>query len=151
MIETVTWKLGGLISSMANVNAFYTAERGTTVNSGHATEWVGEVGLVYPSDYGYATSGGDTCLSSYLYDWGDYYSNCYNNDWLYDSSSYQWTISQSLNSSATVFLLDSNGSVYDFLDAYSANGVRPTVYLKSNIVITGGMGSSSDPYILSES
>ena len=45
---------------------------------------------MYPSDYGYATSGGSTsnrtsCLNSELYNW-DSASDCYNNDWLYNSA-----------------------------------------------------------------
>ena len=49
---------------------------------------------MYVSDYGYATSGGSTtnranCLNTVLSDdWNDY-DDCYNNDWLYDSSNDQ--------------------------------------------------------------
>ena len=61
MIETVTWKLGGS-STYNNVTAsmFYERERGTRVFSGRPTTWSVKVALMYPSDYGYATSGGST-------------------------------------------------------------------------------------------
>ena len=38
----------------------YEKERGTTVYSERPTKWTGKIGLMYPSDYGYATSGGST-------------------------------------------------------------------------------------------
>ena len=99
MIETVTWKLGGS-STYYDVTAsmFYERERGTTVYTGRPTEWVGEVGLMYPSDYGYSTSGGATtdratCLATELYNWmsSTGFSDCYNNDWLFDGSP-QWPL-----------------------------------------------------------
>ena len=154
MIETVTWKLGGS-STYDDVTAsmFYERERGTTVYSGHATEWVGEVGLMYPSDYGYATSGGNTanreaCLAKKLYNWNSSsFSDCKNNDWLFDSSSYQWTLTPRSSYSDSVFYVYYNGNL---LNSSATNGIgaRPSVYLKSNIVISGGDGSESNPYRL---
>ena len=54
MIESVVWNLGGRADGDATADTFYTAERGTTVYSGRPTTWTGKVGLMYPSDYGYA-------------------------------------------------------------------------------------------------
>ena len=71
---------------------FYKRERGTTVYSGRSTSWTGKVGLMYPSDYGYATSGGTTtnrasCLAKEMYNWDDSsVSDCKNNDWMYNSN-----------------------------------------------------------------
>ena len=49
-----------------------------------------------------------------------------------------------------VFSVDDRGfASYDF--AYDSNGVVPAVYLKSNILIESGDGSSSNPYILKAS
>ena len=72
-IESVVWNLGG--SSTNNgvtASMFYERERGTTVSSGRPTTLPGKIGLMYPSDYGYATSGGSTtdratCLAKELY------------------------------------------------------------------------------------
>ena len=155
MIETITWKLGGS-STYNDVTAsmFYERERGTEVYSGHATEWVGEVGLMYPSDYGYATSGGSTtdraaCLAKELYNWrsGQGFSDCYNNDWLFNGS-IQWTLTPRSSLSNSVFYVYRIGTLYDNI-ANSGNGARPSVYLKSNISISGGDGSRNNPYILS--
>ncbi len=153
MIETVTWKLGGS-STYNDVTAsmFYERERGTTVYTGRPTEWVGEVGLMYASDYGYATSGGSTtdraaCLAKELYYWYGSSSDCKNNDWLFDSSSYQWTLTPRSSYSNNVFNVYNYGILNGNL-AYAGNGARPSIYLKSNIAISGGDGSESNPYTL---
>ena len=111
MIETVTWKLGGTASYTSSSNGlashFYGYERGTTVYSGRPTTWSGKVALMYPSDYGYATSGGsttnrDACLAKELYNWdSSSFSDCKNNDWLYDSSTYQWTLTPNTSNSGS--------------------------------------------------
>ena len=151
MIGDTVWYLGGS-STYDDVTAsmFYERERGTTVYSGRSTSWTGKVGLMYPSDYGYATSGGTTtdrnaCLNKELYNW-DSVSDCYNNDWIFNSA-YQWTITPHASRSDRVFSLHSTGYVYDNITG-NAIGVRPVVFLKSSIKIVDGDGSSSNPYIL---
>ena len=117
------------------------------------TTWNGKIGLMYPSDYGYATSGGSTsnrtsCLNSELYNW-DSASDCYNNDWLYNSSNWQWTVSSLAYSlrADTMFDVNHSGRVYDNY-AYDAGLVRPSVYLKSSVAIVSGNGSKESPYEL---
>ena len=58
MISESLWSLGGTNSSSKTAKDFYVIERGTSVYEGNASKWIGKVGLMYPSDYGYATSGG---------------------------------------------------------------------------------------------
>ena len=158
MIGDTVWYLGGS-STYGDVTAsmFYERERGTTVYRGRSTSWTGKVGLMYPSDYGYATSGGSTtdrnaCLNKKLYSWDRRsYSDCKNNDWLYESSSYQQrtTITPLASSSSHVFFLGDAGFVGS-VNAGATYGVRPVVFLKSSIKIVDGDGSSSNPYILPE-
>ncbi len=158
MIETVTWKLGGAGSYTSASNGlashFYGYERGTTVYSGRPTTWQGEIALMYPSDYGYATSGGSTtnreaCLAKELYNWySSSYSDCKNNDWIFNND-YQWTLTPYSRYSNGVVNVYSTGCVY--LDGYTADysyGVRPSVYLTSNVSISGGDGTMNNPYIL---
>ena len=149
MIENVTWKLGGRSNSSATAATFYTAERGTTVYSGNPTEWKGKIALMYPSDYGYATSGGrtgrDTCLSYNLGSWNSY-SDCYNNDWLY-TGAHQWTLTPRSSHSYTVFYVDSPGYVGNSY-ANDSLGVRPSVYLTSEVRISGGDGTANNAYTL---
>ena len=155
MIETVTWKLGGS-STYNNVTAsmFYERERGTSVYSGRPTPWSGKVALMYPSDYGYATSGGSTtdreaCLAKELYSWdSSSFSDCKNNDWLYDSSTAQWTLTPYSSNSKFVFYVYSTGYVLIYNYASYSYGVRPSVYLTSNVKISGGDGTANNAYTL---
>ena len=115
------------------------------------TTWNGKIGLMYPSDYGYATSGGSTrnrtsCLNKELYNWdSSSYSDCYNNDWL---NNWQWTLSPSVDSSYayTVFNVYSPGGVRGSGKASSVLLVRPSVYLISKTSILGGEGTLENPY-----
>ena len=173
MLGNAVWNTGsngtnGYTSSSNGLTKhFYTYERsentGKICSSGNycndvverTTTWTGKVGLMYPSDYGYATSGGSTtdratCLNTVLNSWsGSSVSDCKNNDWLFNNS-YQWTISPRANSSIaiSVFNVYSSGSV-GLSDAYTNRGVRPVGYLLSNTSIQSGDGSSGNPFILS--
>ena len=155
MISDAVWNLGGS-SSYINVTTsmFYERERGTEVYSGHATTWTGKIGLMYASDYGYATSGGnttenETCLNTVLFNWNSSSaSECYNNDWLYNSSNYQWTLTLIASDSASVFTVYSLGPVRDSY-TNAPRGVSPALYLNSNIKIVNGEGTESNPFVLS--
>ena len=154
-IDTITWKLGSASNYISSSNGlashWYTYERGTTVYSGRPTEWQGKVGLMYPSDYGYATSGGSSmdrtsCLAKELYNWdSSSYSDCKNNDWLYNSSIYQWTLAPNSYDSAGVFFVSPSGFVRASYADYQF-AVRPSVYLTSKTSILGGEGTLENPY-----
>ena len=157
MISDAVWNLGGS-STYNDVTAsmFYERERGTTVNSERPTKWTGKIGLMYPSDYGYATSGGSTtnreaCLDIDLYHWyyssSNNYPDCYNNDWLYDSSNAQWTLTHDASSLYRMFYVDSDGGVPSY-NTNNPHGVSPALYLDSNVKISGGSGTEESPYTL---
>ena len=152
MIGDTLWYLGGTLNYTSLTSHFYSYERGRIVYRGRDTSWVGKVGLMYPSDYGYATSGGSTtdrnaCLNKELYNWDSSdFSDCKNNDWIFNSSE-QWTITPHASSSYDVFILSSTGYLSGNF-ARTTFGVRPVVFLKSSIKIVDGDGSSSNPYIL---
>ena len=157
MIANATWMLGG--SSTYNdvtPSMFYERERGTTVCSGYPTTWQGKVALMYPSDYGYATSGGattnrDACLAKELYSWdSSSYSDCKNNDWIFNSNT-QWTLTPSSSLSNRVFFVFNTGFVSSHSNygyANGSSGIRPSVYLTSNVNISGGDGTMNNPYTL---
>ena len=156
-IESVVWNLGGTGSyksaSDGLASHFYGYERGTTVSSGRPTTWTGKVGLMYPSDYGYATSGGSTtnraaCLAKELYNWdGSDVSDCKNNDYLLKSY-YQWTLTPYLSYLSDVFRVGTRGVVSNSI-ASGGYGVLPAAFLKSNILISEvGNGSSESPFQL---
>ena len=152
-IESVVWNLGGSSGSRdVTASMFYERERGTTVYSGHATTWTGKIGLMYPSDYGYATSGNSTtdratCLAKEIYNW-DSASNCYSNDYLYKSDYSQWTLVHNSSYSNYVFDVSTVGFV-GFGTVYDTRVIRPVAFLKSNISITNvGIGTAESPYQL---
>ena len=151
-IEEVVWNLGGTDAyDTSTASMFYTIERGTTLYTGRPTTWTGKIGLMYPSDYGYATSGGTTkdraaCLAKKLYDWySDDFSDCKDNDYLSDS--WQWTMTLALVDVDLVHYVHPDGNVYDN-NAYRTDAVRPALFLKSSIFVDKGAGTSTDPYQL---
>ena len=149
-IEEVVWNLGGTDAYYTSTaSMFYTAERGTTVYSGRPTTWTGKIGLMYPSDYGYATSGGTTkdraaCLAKELYNWSDF-SDCKGNDYLSDTNNSQWTLTPRSGIVHYAFL--SGGNVYG-TPVNALDAVRPTLFLKSSISVGSGNGTSTSPYKL---
>ena len=147
--ENAVWYLGGHNSSSIQPKEMYEYERGTTIYSGHTdiakTEWTGPVGLIYPSDYGYATD--RTHCTETLNNYAN--ATCTSNNWLYKNSNYR-IMSPTSGNSSLVFYVYGSGSV-SYSPAYYAHGVWPAIYLKSNILIESGDGSSSNPYILKAS
>ena len=171
MIGNAVWNTGandGKTYTYNNIitSKFYELERssntGKICSSGtycndtveRTTTWTGKVGLMYPSDYGYATSGGDTtdratCLNKELYNWNSSsVSDCKNNDWLFNGS-HQWTLSPYAHSSRAdnAFFVYSSGRV-GYNNAYFGYGARPVVYLTSNVGVQSGDGSRGKPFIL---
>ena len=156
-IEEVVWNLGGTgsYSSASNglASHWYSYERGTTVYTGRPTTWTGKIGLMYPSDYGYATSGGTTkdrsaCLAKELCNWDSSdFSDCKGNDYLYNSSLYQWTLVPGSADAVTAFNVYGDGFVI-IGNADNSGAVRPVLFLKSSILLDKGTGAKSDPYQL---
>ena len=158
-IESVVWNLGGTADYKTSSNGlashWYGYERGTTVYSGRPTTWTGKIAIMYPSDYGYATAGGTTtnresCLAKELYNWdGSDVSDCKNNDYLYKSSYYQWTLAPYSSYSSGAFYVYTEGDVNYLNNVNYTYGVRPAAYLKSSISLSSvGDGSSTSPYQL---
>ena len=160
LIDNHTWKTGAIeLSKRTDTLAFYNAERGNVTgkicNGGadcndtvtRTTSWPGYIGLPYATDYAYA-SGESICETNMVkLDSNNVYI-CKNDNWMFKNTWY-WTISPFANSghSRYVWGVFSVGYVYS---GYAADGgaVFPAIYLKSNILIESGKGTSSDPYIL---
>ena len=144
-IEDATWYLYGSGTGQSKQN-WYLCERGgnscTTSgpNTGDASV-ISKMGLMYLSDYLYASgyySSSDTTNQG-----NKYYGN---KNWLYKCN--EWT--QTPNASVADY-------VWRVVDGDSVNGPsrfpsnsRPSLYLKSNIKISGGYGTYNNPYILEQ-
>ena len=144
MIESVVWNLGGTSSTSATAATFYSAERGTTVYSGRPTTWTGKVGLMYPSDYGYAVLASSCARTTILRNYNT--TACAGNNWL-KTGSFQWTMTPRSSNSNNVVNVNFSGHLNYYL-AYNGIGVRPSIYLKSNIAVMGGDGSIDFPYVI---
>ena len=158
VIESVVWNLGSTStydsSSNGLVSHWYGYERGTNVYTDRQTTWTGKIGLMYPSDYGYATSGGTTkdraaCLAKELYSWSSSdFNDCKGNNYLYNSRLNIWTLTPDLAYANAMFSVNTIGSVGSNLTYTTFNAVRPALFLKSNIFVDKGTGAKIDPYQL---
>ena len=134
------------------------ATSGTLQNlyRGNPASIYAKVGLMYPSDYGYATVGGtktnkSSCREKELYNWDDSsFSDCKNNDWLYTSQSsfvndYEWFISPYSSNSFSAARLNSSGYVSFINSNVSSNqfAVRPAFYLDSSVLKIVGTGDGT--------
>ena len=108
-VAKVKWNLGGYNTTSASALNMYNAERGTLHISNPSDGitrkdyWEGKIALIYPSDYGYAST--DTTCRSGLES-----TNCKNENWLFNSA-FQWTLSPSSGYAYSVFLVNSGGNV----------------------------------------
>ena len=166
-IVSAKWHLGGASESnddTLTAEGIYEEERNTSaIYSGNPSSIYAKVGLMYPSDYGYATVGGSTtnkagCRAQALYDWDDSsYSDCINNDWIYNSQSISW------GKNRNEWLLSPHSSYSNlvallFLSGYVGLGgggvdddnfaMRPTFYLDSSIlkIVGSGDGTKDNAY-----
>ena len=151
---------------------FYNAERGSETGKicngrdycndtvTRKTEWTGYIGLPYVTDWAYA-SGENICETNMN---EGYYAGasspdeafanavCKNNNWMNYGSTYNdttWFMSPDANPNLAnnVWLVYGAGAAeYDI--AASSSAVVPSIYLKSNVLIESGTGTSSNPYTL---
>ena len=158
MISNSVWNIGvnsymGIIPYNLNLLTQYNRERDKiTYQNSRPTTWTGKVGLIYVSDYGYASTYAE-CHNNlragvtYINNSWDYTNGlCKTDNWLAKNSWY-WTLSSYSGDSRSVFYVNGDGAV-DNLDAYRSVGVFPSIYLKSNIKITSGTGEKTKPYNL---
>ena len=145
LITPTTWHLGGMSSKSNTAKEFYDGERNNAVYGSNPTTYTDEIGLMYPSDYGYAADPSYWTTQMYRIDEQDYRLATASN-WLY-MGLYEWTIIPYSSSSRFVFACVLRGSMY-YVNADSEYAARPVFYLESNVQLEGGSGTSSDTYRL---
>ena len=144
-IDISRYYLGGYNNNPPLTNEMYGYERGTLrYDENRPLYWDGMVGLMYPSDYGYAA--GNVCATgTELF---NYFGECSNKDWLYKTGVNQWLMSPYSGYSYFVLNVGFDGQVNGYHSNF-ALAVSPVFYLSSSASITGGNGTSAAPYILS--
>ena len=179
-IATVKWDLYGTnnydTAAEGSPSAFYNKERNinglgavytnASLPENRAVYWYGKIGLMYPSDYGYATNGGttydrNTCLGYQVSGWGSesYKTNCAGNSYLWYNNitstvpgaygANQWTLSPISGFAYDVFIVSGTGGSVMGSSAYPTYGVRPVLYLKADTLYGGrGTGTWDDPYTI---
>ena len=118
-----------------------------TISNENRKKWNGKVALVTVSEYLRSNSNKSSCGSFRLNN--DNYSSCKNTNWMYYSSEGWWTLSPVSGYSIRVFSVGPNGDIDNYDAENTTPAVRPTLYLSSEVKITGGTGTSSDPYQIS--
>ena len=169
-IDVTDTTIVNLETGALNTVPFYKAERGSVngkiCSSGtgcndtveRKTTWTGYIGLPYATDYAYASSesacetnmnAGDIDIDNQIFN-----ITCKNNNWMHhgtttDIEDATWFVSPFAcpDLAYYVWRVRGDGFVSDS-DAANPLSVFPTIYLKSNILIESGKGTSSDPYIL---
>ena len=131
MVEDVYFNVGAGDETYKTAANYYTQEIAT-----HATS-ASKIGLMYASDWGYAIEGFTEVLGS-----AGSPQNSSDKNWLF-SNGYEWTMSA--YSSSNPLFASSNGNL-GFNSASNGYSIRPVLYLKSNVYVTGGTGTKVDPY-----
>ena len=151
---------------------FYKAERGKETGKicngrdycndtvTRKTEWTGYIGLPYVTDWAYA-SGENICETNMNKGYfvgasspDEAFANavCKNNNWMNYGSTYNdttWFMSPRAyhdSASHVWFVYGAGAAEYD--RAACSSAVVPSIYLKTNVLIESGTGTSDNPYTL---
>ena len=150
LIADVVYNLGGVkeTAELLYANDYYTYEKGSNVNnctkeecgSTRNTTWTGKIGILYPSDYLYASD-----LSICTNDTTKY-NDCRTNNWLKTDNN-EWTITPIIDYVDQGFMIQNNNLTYEYNMSIPST-LRPVAYLKPNVSIVDGKGTELEPYIL---
>ena len=163
LIDNHTWNIGAVESSKkTDTLEFYKRERGTNVktctsgsicndNVIRTTIWTGYVALPYVTDWAYASSESICETNMQAQDDSNNYI-CKNNNWINNRSTWTWYLTPSIGSVGADRAWDIlyNGSFDDRSTRFNFS-VYPSIYLKNNVIIESGTGTSDNPYMLKTS
>ncbi len=151
LIETHTWSLNGHDSYEVTPKVMYDNEMDRAVASSPSVptltkEKENKIGLIYISDYGYATSPSSTSdYTTIVHEYDK--NNIPDNNWMY-MGLFEWTFSRNSATNNHAFYVYNTGLVDGGRVYYNAFGVRPSFYITSSVKIKSGDGSKGSPYRL---
>ncbi len=147
-IAEAKWYLGNIDVNTISSEDAYNKEREVEDESNKEDKvWIGNIGLMYPSDFGYTYSHDvdNTCFTNL--------NNCMNGDpkksWMYKNIN-EWTIASLKDNTEKAFVISDNGSLNNESTNINTYSYRPVTYLKHDINFKQGTGTKEDPYILEE-
>ena len=162
LIDYHTWNTGAIEIKVTDTVAFYQAERGKltgkTCTSGdycndtivRTTEWTGYVALPYVTDWAYASENSICETNMQTKDSSNNYI-CKNNNWMHNTGndSFTWYLSPAILSNHAIYVwgLDKTSGISTKLETVHF-AFFPTIYLKNNVQVINGNGTSDNPYIL---
>lgn len=149
-ISKTKWYLGN-VNNEISAEEMYEEERSNNVWEGGIQTWDGNVGLIYPSDYMFASSecyndaskygSSSSKINSYKDD------TCIDSNWLSNGDAF-WTISPYATYRSSVVSVFGEGIVDD-ADAFDYSiQVKPTLYLKTSTSYQEGFGTKNNPYVI---
>ena len=150
--NNVKWYLGRIsddkFKTDANVNDLYREERGLGKYNSRLISWKGKVGLIYVSDFGYATSGGENisrndCFLKEMINWEEEtLKECKENNWLDGIS---WTITNTDNPYGVINVHSAWG-LRTIMPGHSGYRSYPVIYLVPDIQYLNGSGTKEEPF-----
>ena len=115
------------------------------INDENNKKWNGKIALITASEYIRSNSNKSNCGTFSLN--YDNRNSCKNTTWIYSPSINWWLLSPNADNYNNAFVMNMSGYVDNGNLTYGYH-VRPVVYLSSEVQITGGNGSQSNPYTI---
>ena len=130
------------------LNSKGTAGKTSSTSYNSTTTFTGSVGLMYPSDYGYAVLSSDCARTIEPKNYAEP-AACHDNNWLYQgSSTWQWLISPHSSNASFAFSVGTMGYMNNGDGIVTLSGFfSPVMALKADVTVTGS-GTQSDPYVM---
>ena len=147
LIESVEWNIGGWNNNNISINdknkpinGMYAKER-ENVRAGRPITWTGKIGLIYPTDYAFAS---EDAACKRLNN-----KECTKQNWLFKSEDY-WTITYNSGSASQVWVVPGTESGVSInKEVYSsAYNVYPSLYLKADTKILRREGTKENPHLI---
>ena len=150
LISEETWNLGGVDDQDGDLDLenTYDYERKITTYSESFITWIGKIGLLYLSDFGYASDFNKcaTYISGYGFSHSATYDFCTLDSWNWLSNNdYKRLLTPGGKGS---WIVDSDGSVDTSSIMATEYSIQPVLYLKFDLKFKSGDGSSTNPYQL---
>ena len=126
------------IGSVTNNNS----DLANQVSDENSKKWNGKIALLTLSEY-LRTNSESTCQVFSVNN--SIYNSCKNTTWLFYSKTFWWMVTAVKGNQNNVFTIRNDGHI-DFYKSYTSIDVRPTLYLSSEVKITSGNRSESNPF-----